>query len=580
MLGLLAAQAGAPIGRLAWTLSLRDRGHGRSPGLLTVTALTLVQLLPLAVLLAGALALAAVRLRAWWVERHYGLRPADPSPPGAPTDCDDIQRFLTEQAPGTQLRIGLRQDLLARVYPGGLRTARVGVFSPLVGLWARDREAAEAVLRHEIGHLRNGEQHVAGLGSPFTGLVRAWPYAFAVCGLLPVALLAVSGDPTAPLMSAQIVLVLLSVPKVVLVVTGALWSAELAADRYAAGTAASEAQIRALNELDRTAHSALVRLYHPPVRVRLWFVARAGQPTAQLLLVLLWPAVVLAVDLLGLLGGALAYRLLGGPWADDPALRALALTREQLVRGPTWWAVLGTLALWPLITRPWNRLWRCRGPAGGPVSPAVYASAALFPVLVLLLGLIPAGPRPGDLPTVSRPAEAPTAAGGPVPTPCPRRSRPAPPARPAGLPSFGVPQAAGPTEAGRARSFRTLGVLSVRPLLGSAGQAQDVADRLAGARWTLDARGNLTTDDAGVPLLRTTAVRGGTRFLHGDLTRTTDVSVTTTWTDARLRSAAGSTVRLDVINASTGVTHAVVACRAFDSTVTAAVRLTLRLVQR
>ncbi|MEU9917401.1 hypothetical protein [Streptomyces sp. NPDC051001] len=52
---------------------------------------------------------------------------------------------------------------------------------------------------------------------------------------------------------------------------------------------------------------------------------------------------------------------------------------------------------------------------------------------------------------------------------------------------------------------------------------------------------------------------------------------TTTWVDARLRTQAGRTARLDLIRAATGITHAVVACREFDATVTAAARLTLQL---
>jgi hypothetical protein len=39
-------------------------------------------------------------------------------------------------------------------------------------------------------------------------------------------------------------------------------------------------------------------------------------------------------------------------------------------------------------------------------------------------------------------------------------------------------------------------------------------------------------------------------------------------------------MRLDLIRTATGVTHAVVACRAFDSRVTTAARLALQLDER
>ncbi|MFF3870859.1 hypothetical protein [Streptomyces sp. NPDC001978] len=76
------------------------------------------------------------------------------------------------------------------------------------------------------------------------------------------------------------------------------------------------------------------------------------------------------------------------------------------------------------------------------------------------------------------------------------------------------------------------------------------------------------------------SLHDGTRILHGDHTRTTDVSATTTWLDARLRTQTGRAMRLDLIRAATGITHAVVACQVFDSTVTTAARLTLQLEER
>ncbi|MER6184853.1 M48 family metalloprotease [Streptomyces sp. NPDC001652] len=593
-LGLFGTQVPLLVNWLVWAASWSGTQHDRSPAMLTVVALTLVQLLPVVFLLAGALSVIPPQPRTWWVEWRYQLKPPDHEPDSTPHPYDQMQRFLTDRAPGTELRVSVRRDLLARVYPAGWRTTRVGVFSPLVSLWERDRESAEAILLHEIGHLRYGEQHVAGLGSPFTGLVRAWPYVFAVFGLLPVALLFIAGNATVPLMSAQIVLVVLSVPKVLLIVVSALWSAELTADRYAAGTAVRTAQQRALNALTQSPRDVLARLYHPPVRMRRWFTARTEQPVAQLLLVLLWPAAVLAENLLDLLGAALAYRLLGDSPAGDATRRAGSLAHARLTSGPTWWAILAALVLWPLLAGLWPRLWGWRGPAIGTFSPAVYATSALLPVLILVLGLLPAGPKPGEPSqadsrapdvTAAPAAGGSTAAGPTLPTPCPSPSRPAPPGRPEGLPSFDaprVPDTTGPTAPANTpmRSFHTLRVASVKPLSGSRTQAQNMADRLAHARWTLSPDGTLTARGTGLPELRTTAVHDDTRLLHGQHTRTTDVSTTTTWVDARLHTQAGHTARLDLIRAATGLTHAVVACREFDSTVTAAARLTLQLQEQ
>jgi hypothetical protein len=139
-----------------------------------------------------------------------------------------------------RVRLSTRGGLSARVHPDGRRTARIGVFAPLVHPWHTDIEAARAVLLHEIGQLRRGEQHVTGRGSPFTALVRAWPYVLSGLVVLPVTLLAVAGDATAVLVCAWVVLVLESVPKALLLVVAALWPAELGADRFAARTAGAD----------------------------------------------------------------------------------------------------------------------------------------------------------------------------------------------------------------------------------------------------------------------------------------------------------------------------------------------------
>ncbi|MFE9093501.1 hypothetical protein [Streptomyces sp. NPDC007264] len=596
-LGLLVTQTPALAYWLTWTVAEGRTWDGRTLDMPTTLALTLVQVLPLLFLLAGALSLVAPRRRGRYVERRYGLLAPDhpdttsPTTPdgadhdedGASDGCDGMRRFLAERAPRTELRISIRRDLVARVYPGLRRSPRIGVFSPLLRLWDEDRDAAEAILLHELGHLRYGEQHVAGLGSPFTALVRAWPYLVAVFGLLPAVLLFVSGVP-APFMHAQIVLVLLSVPKILLIMVGALWSAELAADRYAAQTAGWRTQLRALNALQEHAPGGLARLYHPPVRMRLWFAARTEQRVAQALLLLLWPLAVCAENALDLLGALLGYHLLGASGPVDATRTALSLARGQLTSGPQWWAILAALAVWPLAADVWQRL-RGRHDTAGTFSPTAYVTSALLllPALALALGFLPAAGTAGDPSRAESPTPggSTTAAGAP-PTPCPTRSRPAAPARPAELPGFDALPTGGSTSTaapsgGRVRAFRTVRVLTAERLSGADAQVQDTADRLRHARWTLHADGTLSAGDPALPVLHTTAVRGDTRLLYGEQTRTTDVSATTTWLAARLRTRAGHPARLELVRATTGVTHAVVACREFDSTVTAAIRLDLQL---
>ncbi|MFJ4090824.1 hypothetical protein ACIPYS_04515 [Kitasatospora sp. NPDC089913] len=591
--GLYLSQVPATV--TWWTAQAKDLlGLGAYPEQVTTTggfrallALSVAQLAPTAFLLAGILALPLPRLRCRFTEWRHDLRRPLPGEPFA-----EIQRFLADRAPGVELRVSpTRSDLTARVYPAGPRATRIAVFVPLTVLWRRDRAAAETLLLHELGHHRNGEQHVAGLGSPFVALLRSWPYVFALCGLLPAGLLLVSGEPSAHLMFAQVVLVLLRVPEVLLLPVGALWSAELAADRHAAAARGGAAQggaelLRVLAAVEEADTGRLAALHHPPARLRRWFARRAGSPSAQLLLVALLPLALLADLLLTVAGATVAYRLLDVPW-ERAAGRALSLADHQVTAGPEWWAVLAVLAVWPLLAPVWPRLWAPDGRPGGRLSPGPYATAVLVPALVLAVALAPWGstadPVAAKAPAPAPPAD-PVATAAPPPatdptgqptgtamataTACPTPSPPAAPARPTGLPAPATAAGELPATDPAAvppGTFRTARVVSAEPLLGTPRQLVDeVADRLSGARWTLAADGTLT-DDTGEPPLRRT---GG---LHGEKHTTTEVSATAVWTDADLRPAPDADgLRLVLVRAATGVNHAVIACRAFDATTTTA----------
>lgn len=573
---------------------------GGADRVLFVTAmLGLVQLLPLFFLLAAVLAIFAPRMRCQFVERRHGLLPPDhpliappkvapptgtspaPGEVPAPHVHDELTAFLSEHAPGTQLRISTQSGLSARVYPGSWRVTRVGVFAPLVQLWETDVETARAVLLHELGHLRRGEQHVAGLGSPFTALVRVWPYVLAGLVVIPVTLLFVTGYATASLTLAQVVLVLFGVPRVLLLVIAALWSAELAADRFAVRAAGPDPLVRALRRLEDGDHGGLARLYHPPVRLRIWFASREENVGAQLLLTLLWPSALLGQQLLAMLGAVPAYVLLGAT-RDRATSEALALAHAALTTQPAWWVTLAVALVWLLVTRVGSR------PGGVPEasrSSIVYATAVLFPAVVLLVGLLPLVSRPtGELfadeaDGTAASAGAPRAADG-TSTACPSPAAPPAPKRPQGLPRFRT--GSGTASDGSAshqlpRNFRTLTVTSVEPLTGSASQAQDFGDRLRRARWTLHSDGSLTADLAEIPILRTTDVNDTTRWLSGQRTGHTDVSATATWLEARLVIDAGRPPRLDLIRAAARAMRAVVNCQEFTSTSSTAMRLSLTL---
>ncbi|MEU1202046.1 hypothetical protein ABZ446_38320 [Streptomyces sp. NPDC005813] len=627
-LALFVVQVPALIGHAFEVGDGLGRLDAAGRGRFVTAVLSLVQLLPLFFLLAAVLALLfpAVRCRA--IERRHGLLPPEhplvapvpgpppaptgpptepdvrPAPSGSPTEPDvrpapsgtpaphfhqQMQAFLDEHAPGARLRISTRSGLSARVYPGGRWATRVGVFAPLVHLWDTDVAAARAVLLHELGHLRRGEQHVAGLGSPFTALVRVWPYVLVVFVVVPVALLLVLGNATATLTLAEVILVLFSVPKVLLLVVAALWSAELDADRWAVHTAGPDALVRALRRLEQGDQGGPARLHHPPARLRIWCATREESGAVQLLSALLWPSALLAQLLLAVLGAVPAYVLLGAS-RERATREALALAHHALTADPAWWVTLAVVLLWPLVRR-------VRVASGGRIavtSARVHAAAVLFPATVLLVGLLPLVSRPSggvfaDDANERRPAPTGTPSGssggaGGTPTACPSPSAPAAPPRPRGLPSFTdgpSPGSTVPLPADAPRTFHAVAVTSLEPLSGTrAQQAANFGDRMRQAHWTLHDDGRLTADVPEIPALRSTGVRGATRWLTGRRTDRTDVGTTATWVEARLVVARdGTPVRLDLVRTASQSLRAVVDCQEFTTTSSTAVRLSLTLGQ-
>ncbi|MGA5699801.1 hypothetical protein [Peterkaempfera bronchialis] len=605
--------------RLAWWYSqLKDlTGHGaynpetvRADGFVALRASMVIQAMPFLFILAGIVGVLLPQLRRNLVEGSQHLlhpdevppappappaSPADPGPDGNPDGGEDsvrqMERFLSRHAPEVRLRVNTeRADHLARVYPGGWRTTRIAVFPPFAKLWRGHRSAAEAALLHELGHHRHGDQHVSGIGSPFAALARHWLGFFALLGLLPLLLLFAVGDATADYQVAQVITVFTVLLQTLLIPVAALWTLELAADRYAAATAGRAVLLSSLEAVHTTRRvrrwrDRLAPLHHPPLRLRRWFAVRSGRFTADLALLLLWPASVLGTTAVATVMAVPEVHFLNRvPWGDSLHI-ALALGRGAISdSAPEWLAILALLLLWPLLAPLWPRLWgsRVEPPAVGALLAGypvrLYAAAAVLPVAVLLAGLLPHGAatalvQPAGDGTASAPAVSPS---------CPEPHAPAPPRRPAvpGMPASASPAPTpDPAEVQaevQARTFRTTVVVSATPLLGTKAQMHDVQDRLRHAVWTLGPDGSLVSTTGEGPL-HLTGSREGVLLLSGESTLTTEVSATTTWWQAQLRPTADHHAQLTLTRAASQAMHAVVACREFDSASTVAARFVLDL---
>lgn len=375
-------------------------GHGDiAPQVTAGTPYTLLLLftilsgLTYVVFAAAVIATVFPHLRGRRVERRLG--PAEGTGLAEDPILAEMQDFVAEHDPSIRLRATARDDQLARIYPVGWRTARIAVFRPLSGLWRRDREAAQAILLHEAAHRRHGDQLVVGLDSPLVWLMRIWVPAFAVLALAPVVVYAALGGGLltqavtgqgGPQLLQPIALLILPVT--------ALWLAELDADLVTAQVLGAEPVRRALEEASNTRVPVRARLAgllsRPPRRLRLRYAASRPAGTAALLAA--WPAALIAQLLVIIAGAAIGYLLISQSGADI-GRDLLAGTRQFLLSNRILIiAAITLLLLWPVLVRPWRRLWSAGpsqpGPEGRqPWRP--YLAAAVVPVALLVLSLTP-----------------------------------------------------------------------------------------------------------------------------------------------------------------------------------------------
>ncbi|MFE2600324.1 hypothetical protein ACFXCZ_28175 [Streptomyces sp. NPDC059396] len=366
------------------------------------------QALPTLFVAAGAAAVLLPHIRGRYTEWRYHLVPPANSP--ASPALQEIQRLLDAHAPGTVLTVSMRvRGPSIRVYTRGWRGRRVAVSLGFLSLWERHPDRARALLFHEVAHLANGEHLITGLGSPFTGLVGAWPVVFLVCAVTPLVwLIQLQTFAEPSLLTAEVLAVVARLPQLLIVPVIALWCAELAADRYAVAAAGPRTVLEAL---DATKASGLRRvtgkLYHPPRALRRWFVERADRPVAPLLLLLAGP-IALLLHVVAVTAIAIPSFILN----DYAPLTAVAtsfdLAHINLLRWPRWAGVLAVVLLWPLLAKPWLRLWgkptsaptALPGAATGPDRPTgadgivpyprrAHLLAALLPAAVLVVTLLP-----------------------------------------------------------------------------------------------------------------------------------------------------------------------------------------------
>jgi hypothetical protein len=361
--------------------------------------------LPGLALFVGLFTIVCPWLRTHYIERRNSLI----LPPPSFKALTEIKDFVAAHAPGLGIKVNLTRPGLIWTYPNGYRHATVAVFSGFVMLWKTDRDAAEAVLLHEIAHYRRGDALFLGPGSFLESAVKATLVFYAVFVALPY--IATSIDQQVqfiqslqendaslrdinksleslgletqpepnhlPAIATSIFLRifgLLTTTMAFLVYTASsfvlpvacMWAAELNADHLVANAPTyQEAIWRELNKKRGNVawwRRILFRLSHPPDSLRRFFVRHNNSSVFTMLLLLFPLAIFVRIAVLHVWvfvfqqGTGSAERIAGGTTGFTLQRFAHDLienTHIALTAQPSQWILMaGLLLIWTIAVRP------------------------------------------------------------------------------------------------------------------------------------------------------------------------------------------------------------------------------------
>ncbi len=328
------------------------------------------------VVLIGVVSIFFPRVRGKIIEKKYKLAARDENPA-----IQEITAFTQQYVPHIQVKVNLlRTDLSAITYPLGFRKPALGVFGKLIMLWRSDRKAAEAILLHEIAHIRQGDFLVLGAGSLFETTASYWVWIFLLLVFIPV-LLYTGGSildigpylnqigTFTPLRYLSYVIQLLtngilsliseflSTFSVFILPIAGIWSSELLADRLAASEVKSKdpmqkAMALLAEEKDwKLKEKISAGATHPPTRLRYFLSGRPQSRRGTFLLITFFPLMYF-VRLLVKLGTLLPF-LLGQDNFIDYVSLAMNTWAESIL--PIFIAMVVWLLLWNWVEPWWEK---------------------------------------------------------------------------------------------------------------------------------------------------------------------------------------------------------------------------------
>jgi Zn-dependent protease with chaperone function len=353
-------------------------------------------------------------LRGYYIERRYRL-----NRPPALKSLTEICEFVHSLAPRLGVGVNMNRPGLIFIYPKGFRDSSLAVFGGFVILWKTDREAAQAVLRHEVVHYRRGDALFMGPGGLLESSVKIGLLLFILLVVLPFALffalnayratglilsirevqltrgssggvedyrsLSVLTVGVLWVVASNVLRLLMALTLVLLntltwlsTTVAGMWAAELNADYIAAASPDSRTALE--RELNREPvkfsqwRRLFFRLSHPPRGLRLFFL-RSCHPYGLTLLLLLFPLSYLVQEALTLASqllsptlqrftnlGLVSFQMPQASWGDVAYITFMSLASRAWL----WLYTAMLLIVWPFTARRWELLFTRTGQRGSP----------------------------------------------------------------------------------------------------------------------------------------------------------------------------------------------------------------------
>lgn len=339
--------------------------------LIVITWMTLGELLPLVAVLLGGLTLFFPQMRARYISKKYNLQNKEAYDTKSMSEISD---YIGHIAPDILIKANLaRTDQIAFIYPLGFHKTALAVFGGLIRLWNSDRDAAEAVLLHEIGHYRQGDTFILGTGSFFGYIIDNWFKITLLFIFVPLILQQTIFGGFDTLSDYKTILpILLTIPIYIfetliffILPIMAIWCSEIGADRYMATHGKSvETSLEIIDRLSENLSifkNLLISPSHPPKKIRKYFIKRTHSMSGFTLSTLLFPLGFLVrfifIEILAI--STYFGHYFNNLWGLDTVI-SRSVVNFQIYFGETmpvtWICLILMILVWPFIKDKWYSL--------------------------------------------------------------------------------------------------------------------------------------------------------------------------------------------------------------------------------